>query len=51
MLSYNGVGQVSAVQCTYSNGRSFSCNILYNGLGQARGTCSGEGASCTFQER
>jgi hypothetical protein len=51
MYGYNGVGQVSSVRCTYSNGRSFSCAIQYNGLGQARGTCSGEGGSCAFQER
>ena len=46
--SYDSHGRVSYVRCTYSNGRSFSCDISYNSLGQARGHCTGEGDSCYF---
>ena len=48
--SYDSHGRVSHVSCTYSNGKSFSCSISYNSLGQASGNCSGEGDSCYFHE-
>jgi hypothetical protein len=48
--SYDSHGRVSHVSCTYSNGKSFSCSISYNSLGQASGSCSGEGDSCYFHE-
>ena len=41
-------GRVTSIRCSYDNGRSFSCRIRYNGLGQASGSCSGEGDTCSF---
>ena len=46
--SWNSFGQLSGLSCSYSNGRSFSCHLSYNGLGQPSGSCSGEGDSCRF---
>ena len=45
---YNGFGQLNRLSCIYSNGRAFNCNLSYNGLGQASGTCNGEGDTCRF---
>lgn len=46
--SYDGMGELSSVSCTYSNGKSFTCFINYDGVGHATGTCSGEGETCSF---
>ena len=43
--SYNSSGCRSGANCTYSNGRSFSCTLTSCG---ERGSCRGEGDSCSF---
>ncbi len=42
-------GRTTSMTCTYSNDKSFTCNVSYNSVGQPSGSCSGSsGASCSF---
>lgn len=45
---YDSSGRINRLNCSYSNGRSFSCSIRYNSVGEPSGTCQGEGDTCRF---
>ena len=47
--SYNSMGKVSSISCTYSNGTSFYCSIYYSSSGSPHGSCTSPyAAKCTF---
>lgn len=45
---YDIHGRVASMACEYSDGSDFVCTYTYDGLGNASGTCSGEGLDCRF---